>query len=123
MIEITSSSVKDSSSETPTLKSVPVVSEFPDVFSKYVFEVPPKREIGTGINLFTNSQPISIPSYIMDPYDLKELKDQLKDLLDKGFIRPSNLTLGKPVLFVKKKDGSFRICIDYRQLKKVTIKN
>ena len=59
----------------------------------------------------------------MAPAELKELKEQLKDLLDKGFIRPSISPWGAPVLFVKKKDGSLRMCIDYRQLNKVTIKN
>ena len=59
----------------------------------------------------------------MDPTELKELKEQLKDLLDKGFIRPSISPWGAPVLFVRKKDGSLRMCIDYRQLKKVTVKN
>jgi len=59
----------------------------------------------------------------MDPAELKELKDQLKDLLDKGFIRPSSSPWGAPVLFIRKKDGSLRMCIDYRQLNKVTIKN
>ena len=59
----------------------------------------------------------------MAPAELKELKEQLKDLLDKGFIRPSVLPWGVPVLFVKKKDGSLRMCIDYRHLNKVTIKN
>src|SRR5262249_4756013 len=61
--------------------------------------------------------------YRMAPTKLKELKVQLKDLLDKGFIRPSSSPWGAPVLFVKKKDGSLRLCIDYRQLNKVTIKN
>ena len=59
----------------------------------------------------------------MAPAELKELKEQLKDLLDKGFIRPSFSPWGAPILFVKKKDGSLRLCIDYRQLNKVTIKN
>ena len=59
----------------------------------------------------------------MAPAELKELKEQLKDLLDKGFIRPSKSPWGAPVLFVRKKDGSLRMCIDYRQLNKVTIKN
>ena len=74
-------------------------------------------------DLFPNTQPISIPPYRTAPAELKKLKDQLKDLLDKGFIRPSISPWGAPILFVKKKDGSLRICIDYRQLNKVTIKN
>ena len=115
--------VKDSSSETQTLELVPVVSEFPEVFPEDLSGVPPKREIDFGIDLLPDTQPISIPPYRMAPAELKELKEQLKDLLDKGFIRPSISPWGAPVLFVKKKDGSLRMCIDYRQLNKVTIKN
>ena len=66
---------------------------------------------------------ISIPPYRMTPAELKELKEQLRDLLEKGFIRPSTSPWGAPVLFVRKKDGLLRTCIDYRQLNKVTIKN
>ncbi|KAL0291128.1 UNVERIFIED_CONTAM: Transposon Ty3-I Gag-Pol polyprotein [Sesamum radiatum] len=67
--------------------------------------------------------PISITPYRMAPLELKELKKQLEELLDKGFIRPSISPWGAPVLFVKKKDGSMRLCIDYRQLNRITIKN
>ena len=81
------------------------------------------REIDFGIDVFLDTHPISIPPYRMAPIELKELKEQLKDLLDKGFIRPSVSPWGAPVLFVRKKDSSLRMCIDYRQLNKVTIKN
>ena len=81
--------VKDSSSETPTFESVPVVNEFLEVFPEDLLGVPPKREINFGIDLLLDTQPISIPPYTMAPVELKELKEQLKDLLDKGFIRPS----------------------------------
>ena len=64
-----------------------------------------------------------MPPYRMVPVELKELKDQLQELLDKGFIRPSTSPWGAPVLFVKEKDGSLRLCIDYKQLNKVTIMN
>ena len=67
--------------------------------------------------------PISIAPYRMAPMELKELKKQLEELLDKGFIRPSTSPWGAPVLFVKKKDGSLRLCIDYRQLNRITVKN
>ena len=115
--------VKDSSLETPTLESVPVVSEFLEVFSEDLPRVSPEREIDIGIDLLTDTHPISIPPYIMSPTELKELKDQLKDLIDIGFIRPSISLWGEPVLFIRMKDRSLRICIDYRQLNKVTIKN
>ncbi|WMV25700.1 hypothetical protein MTR67_019085 [Solanum verrucosum] len=80
-------------------------------------------EIDFGIDLLPDTQPISIPPYRMAPAELKELKEQLRDLLEKGFIRPSQSPWGAPVLFVKKKDGSLRMCIDYRQLNRVTVKN
>ncbi|KAH0709559.1 hypothetical protein KY284_010986 [Solanum tuberosum] len=115
--------VKDSSSETPTLKSIPMVNEFPEVFPDDLPGVPPEREIEFRIDLLPDTQPISIPLYKMAPAELKELKEQLKDLLDKGFIRASISPWGAPVFFVKKKDGSLRMCIDYRQLNKITIKN
>ncbi|WMV24573.1 hypothetical protein MTR67_017958 [Solanum verrucosum] len=75
-------------------------------------------EIDFGIDLLPDTQPISIPPYRIAPTELKELKEQLKDLLDKGFIRPSISQWGASVFFVKKKDGSLRMCIDYRQLNK-----
>ena len=71
----------------------------------------------------SGTQPISKAPYRMAPIELKELKNQLQELLDKGFIRPSVSPWGAPVLFVKKKDGTMRMCIDYRELNKATIKN
>ena len=94
--------VQDSRLETPTLDSVPVVYEFPDVFPKDLPGVPPKREIDFEIYLYQDTQPSSIPPYRMDPAELKELKEKLKDLLDKGFIRPSISPSGAPLLFVMK---------------------
>ncbi|KAH0746375.1 hypothetical protein KY285_008032 [Solanum tuberosum] len=85
--------VKDSSSESPTLESVPVVNEFLEVFPEDLDGVPPDREIDFGSDLLPDAQPISIPHYKKAPTELKELKEQLKDLLDKGFIRPS-ISLG-----------------------------
>ncbi|CAJ2633781.1 unnamed protein product [Trifolium pratense] len=105
------------------LEKVPIASEFPDVFPEDLPGLPPDREIEFSIELVPDTQPISIPPYRMAPAELKELKEQLQDLLDKGFIRASTSPWGAPVLFVKKKDGSMRLCVDYRQLNKVTIKN
>ena len=107
--------VKDSRHVTPALESVPVFSEFPEVFPKDLPGVTHRREINFRINLLSNTQPISIHPYRMDPVELKELKEQLKDLLDKCFIKPSISPWGAPMLFVKKKDGSLKICIDYRK--------
>ena len=101
----------------------PVVNEFPDVFPEDLPGLPPEREVEFGIDVIPDTQPISIPSYRMAPPELRDLKEQLKDLLEKRFIRPSMSPWGAPVLFVRKKDGSLRMCIDYRQLNKVTIKN
>ena len=110
---------KDFSSKTPTHESFPVVNEFPEDLPG----VPPKREIDFGIDLFPNTQPIYIPPYKMSIAELKELKDYMKDLLDKGFIRHSISPWGTLVLFVKKKDSSLIKSIDYRKLRKVTIMN
>ncbi|XP_070011104.1 uncharacterized protein [Nicotiana sylvestris] len=110
-------------SEPPALQSVPIVREFPEVFPDELPGLPPERIIDFGIDLMPGTQPISIPPYRMAPAELNKLREQLKDLLDKGFIRPSVSPWGAPVLFVKKKDGSLRMCVDYRQLNKVTIKN
>ena len=115
--------VKDSSSEHTSLEIFLVVNDYLDIFLKDLPGIPPEREIDFGIDLLLDTQPISILPYRMEPTELKELKDQLKDLLDKGFIRPSVSPWSAPVLFMHKKDGSLRMCIDYPQLNKVTVKN
>ena len=81
----------DFSLETLSLESVPVVCEFPEVFPKDLLGVPPEREINFGIDILPDTKHISIPHCRMAPTELKELKEQLKDLLDKGFIRLSIL--------------------------------
>ncbi|XP_070008554.1 uncharacterized protein [Nicotiana sylvestris] len=102
------------SQETVSIENVPVVREFSDVFPEDLPGLPPVQELDFGIDLLPDTQPISIPPYRMAPVELRELKQQLQDLLDKGFIRPIVSTWGAPVLFVKKKDGSLRMCINYR---------
>jgi len=102
---------------------LPVVKEFPEVFPDEIPDVPQEREVEFAIDLVPGTKPVSMAPYRMSASELAELKKQLEDLLDKKFVRPSVSPWGAPVLLVKKKDGSMRLCIDYRQLNKVTIKN
>ena len=105
------------------LEDVSVVRDFLDVFPDDLLDLPPEREIDFPIDLVPGTAPISLPPYRMTPIELKELKTQLQELVDRGFIRPSISPWGTPVLFVKKKDDTWRLCIDCRQLNKVTIRN
>ncbi|KAL0536706.1 hypothetical protein IC582_025666 [Cucumis melo] len=116
-------SVVDTREVDVSLSSEPVVKDYPDVFPEEHPGLPPHREVEFAIELEPGTVPISRALYRMAPAELKELKVQLQELLDKGFIRPSMSPWGAPVLFVKKKDGSMRLCIDYRELNKVTVKN
>ncbi|GKF77323.1 hypothetical protein Tco_0229793, partial [Tanacetum coccineum] len=85
--------------------------------------LPPIREIEFQIELTPGATPVAKSLYCLAPSELEELSGQLKELQDKGFIRPSSSPWGASVLVVKKKDGSFRMCIDYRELNKLTVKN
>ncbi|XP_070041576.1 uncharacterized protein [Nicotiana tomentosiformis] len=97
---------RDPSTDVPSMDSVPIVHAFPEVFLADLQGMPPDRDIDFCIDLAPGTHPISILSYCMAVPKLKELKEQLQDLLDQGFIRPSVSPWGAPVLFVKKKDGS-----------------
>ncbi|XP_070019420.1 uncharacterized protein [Nicotiana sylvestris] len=101
--------VNDSSIEVPSIDFAPVVHEFPEVFPADLQGIPPDMDIDFCIDLALGTQPISIPPYRMAPPELKELKEQLQNQLDKGFIRPSVSSLGASKLFVKKNDGSMRM--------------
>ncbi|TYK03368.1 ty3-gypsy retrotransposon protein [Cucumis melo var. makuwa] len=116
-------SVVDTREVDVSLSSEPVVRDYPDVFPEELLGLPPHREIEFAIELKLGTVPIFRAPYRMAPAELKELKVKLQELLDKGFIWPSVSPWGVPVLFVKKKDGSMRLCIDYRELNKVTVKN
>ncbi|XP_058727417.1 uncharacterized protein LOC131598861 [Vicia villosa] len=105
------------------LLALTVDSIGPDVFPEDVTSLPPKREVEFSIDLVPGTAPVSISLYRMSPAELRELKSQLEDLLAKLFIRPSVSPWRAPVLLVKKKDGSMRLCIEYCHLNKVTIKN
>ena len=106
------------------IHQISVVCEFPDVFPDELPGLPPDRDIEFGIELIPGTAPISRRPYRMPPDELAELKKQLEDLSKKGFIRPSKSEWGCPALFVKKKkEGTLRMCVDYRSLNAVTIKN
>jgi hypothetical protein len=105
------------------LDEIPVVREYPDVFPDELPGMPPDRDVEFVIELQPGTTPISKRPYHMPPKELAVLKTQLQELLDKGYIRPSSSPWGCPALFVKKKDGRLRMCIDYRPLNAVTIKN
>ena len=107
----------------PSVSDIPTVSDFPNVFPEELLGLPPQREIEFAIDVVLGATPTSITPYRMAPLELKELKLQLQELLEKGFIRPSVSPWGAPVLFVKKKEGTLLLCIDYRQLNKLTVKN
>ena len=106
-----------------SIRDLEVVRDFPDVFPEELPGLPPPREVEFNIELLPGTAPISKAPYRMAPAELEELKKQLQELMDLGFIRPSVSPWGAPVLFVKKKDGSLRLCIDYRMLNQATIKN
>ncbi|KAM0059597.1 putative nucleotidyltransferase, Ribonuclease H [Helianthus debilis subsp. tardiflorus] len=107
----------------PKIDDLPVISEYPEVFPEELPGLPPDRQVEFRIDIIPGAAPIARAPYRLAPTEMKELRTQLDELLAKGFIRPSSSPWGAPVLFVKKKDGSMRLCIDYRELNKVTIKN
>ncbi|GJT67450.1 putative reverse transcriptase domain-containing protein [Tanacetum coccineum] len=148
LAHVTTKEVEDKL-EKKRLKDVPIVQDFPKVFPEGLTGLPPTRKVEFQIDLVPGAAPVArapyrlAPSemkelseqlkelfdkgarapYRLAPSEMKELSEQLKELSDKGFIRPSSSPWGAPVLFVKKKDGSFRMCIDYRELNKLTVKN
>ena len=105
------------------LENILVVKDFSDVFLEELLDIPPIREVDLSIEILLGTAPTSRAPYRMAPTELKEIKIQLQELLDKEFIRPNVSPWGAPVLFMKKKDGTLQMCIDYRQINKVTVKN
>nr|GEV07986.1 putative reverse transcriptase domain-containing protein [Tanacetum cinerariifolium] len=104
-------------------EDIVVVRNFPEVFSDDLLGLPPNREIKFCIDLIPRAIPVAKSPYRLASSEMEELSGQLKELQDKGFIRPISSPWGAPALFVRKKDGSFRMCINYRELNKLTIKN
>ncbi|GKE30917.1 putative reverse transcriptase domain-containing protein, partial [Tanacetum coccineum] len=105
------------------IKDMPVVKDFLEVFSKDLPGLPLTRQVEFHIELIPRAAPVARVPYRLAPAKMKELAKQLKEPSNKGFIRPSSSLWGVPILFVKKKNGSFRMCIDYRELNKLTVKN
>nr|GFB77498.1 putative reverse transcriptase domain-containing protein [Tanacetum cinerariifolium] len=121
LAHITTKEVEDKS-EKKRLEDVPIVQNFPEVFPEDWPSLPPTRPVEFQIDLVHGAAPVARAPYRLAPFEMQELAKQLKELSDKGFIRPSSSPWGAPVLFVKNKDGSFRMCIDYRKLNKLTLR-
>nr|GFB62096.1 putative reverse transcriptase domain-containing protein [Tanacetum cinerariifolium] len=122
LAHITTKEVEEKSKE-KRLEDVPMVRDFPEVFPEDLPGLPPIRPIEFQIDLVPGAAPVARAPYQLAPSEMKELAEELKELSDKGFIWPSSSPWGARILFVKKKDGSFQMCIDYRELNKLTIKN
>ncbi|GJT69576.1 putative reverse transcriptase domain-containing protein [Tanacetum coccineum] len=110
-------------SDEKRLEDIPVVREFQEVFPKNLPGLPLVRQVEFQIDLILGAAPVARAPYRLAHSEMQELSNQLQELADRGFIRPSTSPWGALVLFVKKKDGSFKMCIDYRELNKLTVKN
>ncbi|GJW96040.1 putative reverse transcriptase domain-containing protein [Tanacetum coccineum] len=115
--------VTEKKSKEKRLEDVPVIHNFPKVFPEELPGLSPPRQVEFRIDLVPGTAPVARAPYRLAPSEMRELSVQLQELLEKGFIRMSSSPWGAPVLFVKKKDGSFRMCIDYRELNKLTVNN
>ncbi|GKB96436.1 putative reverse transcriptase domain-containing protein [Tanacetum coccineum] len=122
LAHVTTNEVEDKS-EKKRLEDVPIVRDFLEVFPEDLPGLPPTRQVEFQIDLVPGAAPVARAPYRLAPSEMKELSEQLKELSNEGFIRPSSSPWGALVLFVKKKDGSFWMCIDYRELNKLTVKN
>jgi hypothetical protein len=111
------------SMEAKSIEDVPVMRVYPDVFPEELLGMPRDRDMEFVIDIIPGTSPIAKRPYRIAAPELAELKKQLRELQRSGFIRPSSSPWGAPVLFVEKKDKSLRMCVDYRSLNEVTIKN
>jgi hypothetical protein len=109
--------------ESNPIEAIRIVSEFPDVFPEELPGMPPERKVEFAIELIPGTSPISKRAYRVSEPELVELKKQIDELLEKGYIRLSTSPWAAPVLFMEKKDDTKRMCIDYRALNKVTVNN
>nr|GEX86668.1 putative reverse transcriptase domain-containing protein [Tanacetum cinerariifolium] len=119
LANVSTKEAKDKSEE-KRLEDVPIVRDFPEVFLEDLPGIPQARPVEFQIDLVPGAVPVARAPYRLAPSEMKELTEQLQELSDKGFIRPSSSPWGAPFLFVKKKDESFRMCINYRELNKLT---
>ncbi|GJX41034.1 putative reverse transcriptase domain-containing protein [Tanacetum coccineum] len=115
--------IMEKKSDEKRMEDIPVVREFMEVFFKNLPGLPPVRQVEFQIDLISGAAPVARAPYRLAPSEMQELSDQLQELADRGFIRPSTSPWGAHVLFVKNKGRSFRMCIDYRELNKLTVKN
>ncbi|GKD18474.1 hypothetical protein Tco_1207632, partial [Tanacetum coccineum] len=107
----------------PRINDIPVARDITDVFPEDLLGLPPQQQVEFRIDLVPAATSVAKSPYRLAPSEMQELFEQLQELQDKGFIRPSHSPWGAPVLFMKKKDGSFRMCINHRELNKLTVKN
>ncbi|GKB51641.1 putative reverse transcriptase domain-containing protein, partial [Tanacetum coccineum] len=117
------SQIIEKKSDEKRLEYIPAVKEFPEVFPEDLPGLPPVRQVEFQIDLIPGATPVDRAPYRLAPSKMQELSNQLQELADRGFIRPSTSPWGAPVLFFKKKDRSFRMCIDYRELNKLIVNN
>ncbi|GJW70564.1 reverse transcriptase domain-containing protein [Tanacetum coccineum] len=122
-VEDSTKALKNAKVDEPKISDISVVREFVKVFPDDLKGLPPQRQVEFRIKLIPGAMPIVKSPYRLAPSEMQELSEQLKELQDKGSIRPSHSPWGAPMLFVKKKDKSMRMCIDYRELNKLTVKN
>ncbi|GJR85520.1 hypothetical protein Tco_0209531 [Tanacetum coccineum] len=122
-LSISKSKVMEKKSDEKRLEDILVVREFPEFFPEDLPGLPPVRQVEFQIDLIPGAAPVARAPYRLAPSEMQELSNQLQELSDRGFIRPSTSPWGAPILFVKKKDGSFIMCIDYQELNKLTVKN
>ncbi|GKD28972.1 putative reverse transcriptase domain-containing protein, partial [Tanacetum coccineum] len=123
LAHITIKETGDKSKKKKQLQDVPIVKNFPEVLPEDLPGLPHTKQVEFRIDLVPGATPVARAPYRLALSEMKELADQLQELSDKGFIRPSLSPWGAPVLFVKKKNGSLRMCIDHRELNKLTVKN